>query len=517
MKNNLIKSLGVLALLFVWTACEKQSTDVRPELKDAISATYVCPTPPASDDPSNAGITPSLVAGNPALCGGGFRLEDPESGNFDLDSYGNQVTVTITETSCGQVFSWSVPDNIVIDKVVAKGGPNANVYDYTASDPRLFSDSGLHSPLAQSGAYADLSHIDFCFHYKLTVSKTAETEYTRTYDWSIDKTGDQTELMLSVGQQFLVNYVVTVDATYTDSDWKVVGTITVENESPLEAVITSIADVLSDGVVPVVDCGISYPYTLAAGATLECTYTADVASAAAGTNTVTVTTSTPMVEGGVATADYTFGDPTTLIDECIEVTDDQYGPLGIVCATDATLQFEFSYSMYVGPYAECGEYTFVNTASFVTNDTETTGSDSWTVIVTVPCDVGCTLTQGYWKTHSEFGPAPYDDNWAKLSDGASTLFFNSGKTWYEVFWTPPAGNVYFNLAHQYMAAKLNFLNGADASAAQAAFDAATALFNANTPAQAGALKGGARNTWLTLATTLDEYNNGLIGPGHCDE
>ena len=25
---------------------------------------------------------------------------------------------------------------------------------------------------------------------------------------------------------------------------------------------------------------------------------------------------------------------------------------------------------------------------------------------------GCTLTQGYWKTHSENGPAPYDDNWA---------------------------------------------------------------------------------------------------------
>ena len=43
-----------------------------------------------------------------------------------------------------------------------------------------------------------------------------------------------------------------------------------------------------------------------------------------------------------------------------------------------------------------------------------------TVDVDVPCLGGCTLTPGYWKTHSEFGPAPYDDNWANLPNGAST-------------------------------------------------------------------------------------------------
>jgi hypothetical protein len=127
------------------------------------------------------------------------------------------------------------------------------------------------------------------------------------------------------------------------------------------------------------------------------------------------------------------------------------------------------------------------------------------------------LTQGYWKTHSIYGPAPYDDTWALI--GEDTIFFLSGKSNYQVLWTAPAGNAYYILAHQYIAAKLNFLNGADPTDAQAAFDAATTLFNTYTPAQIGALKGNnaTRKLFLSLATTLDKYNNGLIGPGHCSE
>ncbi|MBN2410132.1 DNRLRE domain-containing protein [candidate division KSB1 bacterium] len=127
---------------------------------------------------------------------------------------------------------------------------------------------------------------------------------------------------------------------------------------------------------------------------------------------------------------------------------------------------------------------------------------------------GCTLTPGYWKTHSINGPAPYDNTWAQI--GETTPFFLSGTSWYGALWTEPQGNPYWILAHAYIAAQLNFLNGADPSAAQAAFDAATTLFENNTPADAGALKGGEKAPWLGPATTLDNYNNGLIGPGHCD-
>ena len=138
--------------------------------------------------------------------------------------------------------------------------------------------------------------------------------------------------------------------------------------------------------------------------------------------------------------------------------------------------------------------------------------------VNVPCAGGCTLTQGYWKTHSDRGPAPYDDAWKNLGPlEEDTLFFKTGKTWYQVFWTPPAGNAFYNLAHQYMAAKLNILNGASAPASvTAAITAAENLFNAQGAGDT-TLSASERRTALSLAATLDKYNNGLIGPGHCSE
>ncbi len=54
-------------------------------------------------------------------------------------------------------------------------------------------------------------------------------------------------------------------------------------------------------------------------------------------------------------------------------------------------------------------------------------------------------TQGYWKNHpcAWVGISPSDE------------FFDSGMSWMELFWTPPAGDLIIVLAHQYMAAMLN--------------------------------------------------------------
>jgi hypothetical protein len=82
--------------------------------------------------------------------------------------------------------------------------------------------------------------------------------------------------------------------------------------------------------------------------------------------------------------------------------------------------------------------------------------------INVPCGGGCTLTPGYWKTHSSYGPAPYDDTWAQI--GEDTIFFLSGQSYYDVLWTNPEGNAYYILAHAYIAAQLNLLNGASAPA-----------------------------------------------------
>jgi hypothetical protein len=209
---------------------------------------------------------------------------------------------------------------------------------------------------------------------------------------------------------------------------------------------------------------------------------------------------------------------TGTFDQCIAVSDTYAGDpadLGSVCYLTDTLPYTFTYSRPIGPYEVCGNYTVENTASFVTDDTATIGSDKWTITVHVPCGGGCTLSQGYWKTHSKYGPAPYDDTWAKV--GEDTAFYLSGQTWYAVLWTTPAGgNAYYILAHQYIAAKLNILNGA-ASTPQvdAAIAWATTFFNTYTPSST--LSKAIRKNAVSYASILDRYNNGYVGPGHCSE
>lgn len=144
--------------------------------------------------------------------------------------------------------------------------------------------------------------------------------------------------------------------------------------------------------------------------------------------------------------------------------------------------------------------------------------------VNVPApSTGCTLTLGYWKTHNDSfeGGAPTDVTWDLVGPLAEQeLFYGTGKTWFEIFWTAPAGNAYFNLAHQYMAAVLNTLAGA--SAPQAVLDAidhADDLFTTYSIAYVGDLKGknSIRKDFIDTAGILGAYNEGITGPGHCGD
>ncbi len=198
--------------------------------------------------------------------------------------------------------------------------------------------------------------------------------------------------------------------------------------------------------------------------------------------------------------------------------------MGQICANSTPTSFTYTLEIV---YPDCGEYEFTNKASFTSlnpNGSEGTdsGEASWTIDVHVPCVNGCTLTQGYWKTHSKKGPAPYDDTWAQLPNGENTPFFFSGKTYYQILQLAPGGNAYYILAKQFIAAQLNLLNGATMTPeVQAAYNQAYTLFNTptNTPNYIGSLKGNStlRTLFISLAATLDQYNNGLIGLGPCTE
>ncbi len=349
----------------------------------------------------------------------------------------------------------------------------------------------------------------------LLVKKTADGTTDTSWTWEIEKVGDQSFLTLSTGQSFQVNYQVTVTPS-GETQWTVNGVINFVNASENAVVVTSVEDVLSDGTVATVTCPFDLPLTLPAGWAPPgggCSYTASGTGPLPATNTATVYLEGGVVGGSDSVAVKNLGSTET--DECIEVVDDQYGNLGTVCANEAPKTF--SYSMFVGPYDECGMYEFKNTASFATNDTGSTGSASWTVVIDVPCAGGCTLTPGYWKTHSKYGPAPYDSLWGINGQfNEDTIFYLSGKSYYQVLWTPPQGNAYYILAHAFIAARLNILNDAASTpAVDAAVSWADMFFSVFSPNTK--LSKDMRNTALMYATLLDNYNNGLIGPGHCSE
>ena len=352
----------------------------------------------------------------------------------------------------------------------------------------------------------------------LLVKKDAFGNYSQTWTWTIDKTGSTADLLLATGQSYDVTYGVTVNATLTDTGWSVSGTIAFRNTSDSPAEVVEIVDQLSDGTLAAVTCpSFALPYVLPAGyVSAPCTYTASGSGTRPTSNTVTVNVSDGaggVVSGGAATVAVQYALPT-ITDSCVDVTDTQAGDLGTVCASQGSTSFTFTYSRTIGPFASCGDYTVDNIATFTTNDTLTSGSDGWSVAVNVPCLAGCSLTPGYWKTHSAYGPAPYDNTWALIGEG--TTFFLSGQSWYQVLWTSPSGgNAYYILAHAYIAAKLNGLNGADTSAVTAQIAHAEALFAAYSPSSS--LSRPVREDFINTASILDQYNNGLIGPGHCSE
>ncbi|WP_319502718.1 T9SS type A sorting domain-containing protein [uncultured Draconibacterium sp.] len=167
-------------------------------------------------------------------------------------------------------------------------------------------------------------------------------------------------------------------------------------------------------------------------------------------------------------------------------------------------------------------YSPKNSLDGKVGDSFITGSVS---LMSEELDPGCTLTQGYWKTHSVYGPASKaDPTWLLLANGPDTEFYLSGQTWLKVFNTSAKGNAYYILAHQYMAAYLNMLKETLVPTIVAdALSDAESIFKNKGPAYYQKEKGESEASkaeiqeLTDLASTLADYNEGRIGPGHCGE
>ena len=122
---------------------------------------------------------------------------------------------------------------------------------------------------------------------------------------------------------------------------------------------------------------------------------------------------------------------------------------------------------------------------------------------------GCTRTIGYWKTHSAHADNPSQNIPWPISE--ETLLCDD--TWFDILHTTPRGSAWLILAHQWIGAMLNEAAGASTGDLDGALDEAGDLLANN----CDGLKGDSRARALELAALLDDYNNGEIGPGHCDD
>ncbi len=138
-----------------------------------------------------------------------------------------------------------------------------------------------------------------------------------------------------------------------------------------------------------------------------------------------------------------------------------------------------------------------------------TGSHPATPSPVLTASVECTRTHDFWMTHP--------DDWPVESLAVGEQDYDTTQL-LEILDAPPSGDPTLILAHQLIAAKLNQASGADASKVADAIGAADTLlggFEGRLPhdIDPSSEDGVAA---VELATNLEGYNTGEIGPGPCD-
>jgi hypothetical protein len=476
-----------------------------------------CAVESDSDTTETAGFAISVVPGGTTCAQLGlgaqeFRIETPVSGVYSIDA-GNSLTFGYYDDT-NTVFFYT-NSSLRMDGVLVHSGDTSTVWELPGANgwPSL----GAFEPGVDG--YIPTDAVSFCFDYELFLNPNAYGHYATQHSWDIAKTGQAGAITMGPGETFAAEYQVTVTpAGQTAGGLFFEGPVFVNNPTPFSPLIESVSVMVGE-IVATVTCPVELPYTLPAFTTLTCSFAAEMPDDADRLVFVDVVSDgTLAIDRSLELA--SFSDHTTSLeelDECVRVYDDHVAGelLGTVCAADGARTF--TYTAAIGPFAACGPFDVVNTAWYAGIDTGASESASWSVGGEVPCAGGCTRTQGYWSTHSEYGPARYDSTWASLPSGADTIFFLSGRRYLDVLAGETGGNAYLILAQQYIAAQLNQLSGASLAPVAAAFDEATALFGVHRPTSPAVTKksSSVRARFIALAEILDAYNNGVTGPGHC--
>ena len=128
-----------------------------------------------------------------------------------------------------------------------------------------------------------------------------------------------------------------------------------------------------------------------------------------------------------------------------------------------------------------------------------------TTILSTSQNTNCTYTQGYWKNHASA--------WPKSSATLGNVSYDQTQL-LAIFHEPARGNGLGSLAHQLIAVELNIAQGAIYFDVETALNDAHALIGSLIVPPVGAGNIHPRDT-SALIQILDDFNNGVIGPGHC--
>lgn len=139
-------------------------------------------------------------------------------------------------------------------------------------------------------------------------------------------------------------------------------------------------------------------------------------------------------------------------------------------------------------------------------------------------DEGCTRSIGYWKNHAGFGPqpdvvTPLLPVWLGTEDGSESIEVADAATAVDILQMRTYGhpsNGITKLYAQLLAARLNIENGADDEDVADVIDDADEFLAENSWEDWDDLPGEDRSMVLDWKDALDDYNNGITGPGHCD-
>lgn len=330
------------------------------------------------------------------------------------DGSGSPAECTALAGSTGGNVA-TAPEGFVIDAICIKSGEGT--FGGTTHSGLITADgtydgfvvSGIGTDqvtVDDSGAAHDVSHIDYRVVEEppiepeglLAVVKTADGTFDRDHDWSIEKSADQTLLQLPADGSGDATITWTIDVTYdgaTDSNHAVTGSIEITNgESLFDARIDSVDDSLGT-----VDCGVTFPHTLAPDAILNCDYSLD----ADGTETEnTVTVDGEYVEiGGDGSNDEAFSESDTATiafeigtetNATVNVDDlssefgaQDFGSLNAAdLVVDEVTSFTYSEDFTYEGVGNCEELTIDNTATVSSEDGLSETADE-TVVVETEC------------------------------------------------------------------------------------------------------------------------------------